>query len=226
VSIIFIYSVPAAKAGLRSGDMILAIDKQETVGMTVEKAVSLIRGKGGTKVTLLVGRFKDELDNKGKSKKVFFTEDISITRELIVVKSVRVNYPKPNIAVIEISHFNEDTSTLFAKAVDEVLAKDVKGVVLDLRDDPGGYLDRAIDVASAWVGDQVVVLERRQGLITDRYKGTTRARLKDMPTVVLVNQGSASASEIVAGALQDYKKATLVGTTTFGKGSVQELIAV
>ncbi|MBU1907664.1 hypothetical protein KKF59_00850, partial [Patescibacteria group bacterium] len=127
-----------------------------------------------------------------------------------------------NIALIEISHFNADTTEEFAKAADLVLSKDVKGVIIDVRNNPGGFLDRATAVAGEWVGDAVVVKERRKGEIVDEYHGTGKSRLKDMPTVILVNGGSASASEIVAGALQDYGKAKLVGKKTFGKGSVQD----
>jgi len=138
------------------------------------------------------------------------------------VKSVNTKYLDGNIAVITVSNFNQDTADLFSKAVGDVLSKDVKGVILDLRNDPGGYLDRATAVAGEWVGSQLVVEERQQGQITDKYNGTGDGRLKGMPTVVLVNQGSASAAEIVTGALQDYGVATIVGMKTFGKGSVQD----
>lgn len=215
---------PAEKAGLRPEDMILSIDKQDTTDMSVEKAVSLIRGKKGTTVTLSVGRIKKEKDAKGKEHSALATFDVTITRATIEVKSVRTKYLRDGIALIEISHFNEDTATLFSKAVDEVLAKNAKGLILDLRNNPGGYLDRATAVAGEWVGDQVVVVERQQDKITEKFRGTGQARLRDMPTVVLVNEGSASASEIVAGALQDYAKAKVVGMKTFGKGSVQDYL--
>lgn len=214
---------PAEKAGLLAGDFILKIGDQDTNGMSVEKAVSLIRGPKGTNITLNIGRYKVEKDAKGKEVKTPITKDYTIMRDVIVVKSVKTKYIEDGkIAVIEITSFNQDTGTLFSKAVDEILAKDVKGLILDLRNDPGGYLDRAISVAGEWVGDQAVVKERRQGKIVDDYHGTAGGRLKDMPTIVLVNQGSASASEIVAGCLQDYGLAKLVGTKTFGKGSVQD----
>ena len=213
---------PAEKAGIRSGDAILKIDGTETAGMTVEKAVSLIRGDKGTKVTLTLGRFHTEKDKAGKEKQVPETVEIGIVRDVIVVKSVRVKY-KDDVAIIEISHFNQDTDAGFTKAVDEVLSKtNLKGIILDLRNDPGGYLDRSISVASEWVGENIVVTERRQGKIVDEYRGVRKARLNTIPTIVLVNQGSASASEIVAGALQDYGVARLVGMKTFGKGSVQD----
>lgn len=214
---------PAEKAGLQPGDLILLIDKQDATSFSVEKAVSLIRGKGGTIVTLLIGRTKIEKDSFGKEKKSFESFEKAIMRETILVKSVRTSYLRDGIALIEITHFNEDTADGFSAAVKAVLAKKSKGLIVDLRNDPGGYLDRATQVTSEWIGNQVVVMERRQGKITDSFRGTGPARLKDMPTILLVNQGSASASEIVAGALQDYGLAKLVGMKTFGKGSVQDV---
>jgi len=213
---------PADQAGLKAGDLILNIDKKDTAGMSVEQAVSLIRGKAGTVVTLTIGRIKTEKDPKGKDKQTLDTKEYPITRAEIHVKSVNTKYLDGNIAVITVSNFNQDTADLFSKAVGDVLSKDVKGVILDLRNDPGGYLDRATAVAGEWVGSQLVVEERQQGQITDKYNGTGDGRLKGMPTVVLVNQGSASAAEIVTGALQDYGVATIVGMKTFGKGSVQD----
>jgi carboxyl-terminal processing protease len=212
---------PAERAGLLAGDILLEIDKQDATGMSVEKAVSLIRGPKGTSVTLSIGRYKMEKDAKGKEKKTPEIKEIVIQREVIVVKSVRVSY-KGNIAIIEITSFNQDTDELFQQAVSEVITKDVKGVVLDLRNDPGGYLDRAISVASEWIGEQVIVKESHQGKIGEEYSGSGAARLRGIPTIVLVNEGSASASEIVAGALQDYGLAKLVGMKTYGKGSVQD----
>lgn len=205
---------PAERAGLLANDAILAISGTSTEGMAVERAVSLIRGDKGTAVVLTIGRV-----NEKKGAKKF---DVSIVRDTIVVKSVRVKYLDGNIALIAISNFNADTSDSFSAIVDEVVSKDVKGVVLDLRNDPGGYLDRANAVAGEWVGDAVVVTERRKGVKVDEFHGTGKNRLRGMPTVVLVNEGSASASEIVAGALQDYGAAKLVGKKTFGKGSVQD----
>ncbi len=213
---------PALRAGLRAGDAILTIDKEDTLNMSVDRAVMLIRGKKGTFVTLGIGRIKTEKDINGKDKKKIETLEVVIERDVIVIKSVRFKYPAEGVALIEINHFNQDTIELFSAAVEEILTKDVKGIILDLRNNPGGYLDRATFIASEWVGDKIVVIERRQGKITDEYHGTGQARLKFLPTVVLVNEGSASASEIVAGALQDYDLAKVVGKKTFGKGSVQD----
>ena len=213
---------PAERAGLMANDAILAVSGTSTEGMTVEEAVSLIRGDKGTTVVLSIGRVTKKKDEKGKEKKEAKKFDASIVRDTIVVKSVTTKYLDGNFAIIEISHFNSDTSDLFSEAADEVVAKGVKGIILDLRNDPGGYLDRATAVAGEWVGNDVVVTERRKGVKVDEFLGTGKSRLKGIPTVVLVNEGSASASEIVAGALQDYGVAKLVGKKTFGKGSVQD----
>lgn len=214
--------MPADKAGLMPGDAILLINATSTEGMSVEEAVSLIRGKKGTTVTLNIGRVKTTKGENGKETQTPERFDVTIARDTIVVKSVRVKYPKSDIALIEITNFNLDTTEEFSKAVDEVVSKNVKGIILDLRSNPGGFLDRATAVAGEWVGGDVVVTERRQGVTVDEFHGTGRGRLKGIPTIILVNQGSASASEIVAGALQDYGMAKLVGKTTYGKGSVQD----
>ena len=217
--------MPAAKAGLSAGDKVYAINGEATTGMTVDEAVSKIRGPKGTDVTLTI--FKEGNDT---------AKDMVITRGVIVVKSVKTETvssaggegsqeeKKDNdIFVLKISNFNNDTLDLFNKAVQEILAKNPKGIVLDLRNNPGGYLDTAIELASEWVDDGIIVTEKFSEEKKNEYFSRGRARLKDYPTVVLVNRGSASASEILSGALRDYKKATIVGEQTFGKGSVQTL---
>ncbi len=202
---------PAENAGLASGDVIFAIDGRDTEGMSVEQAVSLIRGAAGTVVTLTVAGASDTQ-----------TRDVPITRDTIVVNSVRFELDETtHIATISIYTFNDDTSSLFNKAVNELLAKGAKGIILDLRSNPGGLLTTAIDIASAWVGYQTVVIEKT-GKQAQEFAGVSAPRLEGVPTVVLIDGGSASASEIVSGALQDYGFATLVGTKTFGKGSVQD----
>lgn len=205
--------MPADLAGLKAGDAILDIDATSTEGMSVERAVSLIRGKKGTKVTLTIGR----IVNKKAERK-----DYIIVRDTITVKSVQWKMLDGGIAKIDISQFNEDTTDLFGQAADWAVEQNAKGIILDLRNDPGGLLDRATAVASAWVGDRVIVSERRQGKIVEEYRGTGVAKFKGIPTVVLVNPGSASASEIVTGALQDYGVAKVVGEQSYGKGSVQD----
>lgn len=219
---------PAEKAGLLAGDYILGINGTSTEGMLTEEAVTLIRGPKGTTVTLKIGRVpKSKIQNQksanaSSTKEEPIVKDYKIKRDKIVIKSVRLTWPKDGVAMIAVSNFNQDTDQEFKAAVDEVLAKNAKGVILDLRNDPGGYLDRSMAISGEWVGDQIVVSERRKGKIIDEFRGTGSARLKDIPTVVLVNQGSASAAEIVAGALQDYGLAKIIGMKTFGKGSVQD----
>ena len=213
---------PADKIGIRAGDMILSIDKQDTSDMSVDKAVSLIRGNKGTVVTLLIGRVKIEKDAKGKEHKTLDTKEYAIVRDQIVVKSVTTKELRDGVLQITISSFNQDTQPLFQSVINGIKAKKPKAIILDLRNDPGGYLDAAVFVASAWVGENVVVMERQQDKITQQLRGQPGGALQNIPTIVLVNQGSASASEIVAGALQDYGSAKLVGMKTFGKGSVQD----
>lgn len=204
--------MPAQKAGVRAGDKVYAIDGKSTLGLTVDEAVKKIRGPKGTKVTLTI------LRGSGEKPK-----DIVINRSIIVVKSVKTEMRSDGIYVIKISNFNDDTLSLFNAAVDEVLIKKPKGIILDLRNNPGGYLETAIAIASDWVDAGPIVSEKSDADDFSQYPSNGRGRLKNFPTVVLMNGGSASASEIVAGALRDYHKATLVGEQTFGKGSVQTL---
>lgn len=213
--------LPADKAGIMAGDIILKIDGKDTSDMSVDQAVSLIRGPKGTKVTLTIGRWKKGTDANGKPTSTPTTQDITITRDTIQVKSVNVTW-KGNIPVISISSFDQNTGALLQADVKDILAKNPKGIVLDLRGDPGGYLDQGIDVAAQWIGQGLVVSEVRQGKVTESYNGPHAAAFAGIPTIVLVDGGSASAAEIVSGALQDDGLAKLVGTKTFGKGSVQE----
>ena len=203
--------MPAQKAGLRAGDKIYAIDSKTAIGLTVDEAVKKIRGQKGTKVVLTIIRGTEK------------PRDISITRDLIIVKSVKTEMRADGIFVIKVSSFNDDTESLFNQAVSQILLKNPKGIILDLRNNPGGYLETAVSLASEWVEAGPVVAEQFNGNKRNEYPSNGRARLKNIPTVVLVNGGSASASEILAGALRDYKKATMVGETTFGKGSVQTI---
>ncbi len=202
---------PAEKSGLMPGDKIMAIDGVSTAGISLDEAVSKIRGPKNTEVTLtIIG------NDPGQAK------DHKIIRSKIAVKSVKTEM-KNDIFVIKISSFNDDTEELFKKAAKDVLVKNPKGIILDLRSNPGGYLETAIEVASEWIEEGVVVSEKFNEERTNNYQARGKASLKKYPTVVLVNQGSASASEIIAGALQDYQLAVIVGKKTFGKGSVQNL---
>lgn len=208
---------PAEKAGLMAGDWILGIDEVDTAGMGIDEAVGRIRGDKGTKVKLHVLRGKES------EPRVF-----EITRDTIAVHSVKVSYVKSpagkDLAVIKVSHFNGDTNNLFMEAVTQAVGRGIDGVVLDLRNNPGGYLDSSVRILGEWIPGEVAVSERYSDGTKDDHRSGGRGRLSDTPTLVLVDGGSASASEIVAGALQDYAKAVLMGTQTFGKGSVQDLI--
>ena len=166
---------PAEKAGIRSGDKLLAIDALDTAGMATDEAVKHIRGEKGTAVTLTVTR--DGLVD---------AIDIVITRDTIVVESVKYTMRDDGLAVITLSFFNGDTSRLFAEASQKALLQGAKGIILDLRNDPGGYLTAAIDVASAWVGKQVVVTEKALDQ-SQTNVGTSSAILQGIPTVVLVD---------------------------------------
>ena len=204
--------MPAQKAGLKSGDKILKINNEDTSPMSVDEAVGKIRGAKGTQVTLNIWR--DSFDKP---------QDFVITRAAIIVKSVKWEMNPDKMMVITISHFNDDTTELFNRAVSDTVKQNPKGIILDLRNNPGGYLTTAIEVASEWVEDGVVVVDKKTEQDKMEYLAEGRARLKGFKTVVLVNEGSASASEIVTGALKDYGLAKIVGKKTFGKGSVQEL---
>ncbi len=205
---------PAEKAGLKPKDIILSIDGQTTAGLSVDKIVQKIRGPADTVVKLTIQRGTD---------KPF---DTSITRQQITIPSVSSSVDGA-IGYLKISQFTNDTAKLSKNAAADFKTKEVKAVILDLRGDPGGYLDVAVDVSSLWLDQgEIVVSERRGGqtLTTDYASGGNI--LKGLPTVVLLNGGSASASEIVAGALRDNGAATIVGEKSFGKGSVQQVVSL
>lgn len=199
---------PAERAGIKAGDKILAIDDYNTKGITIDNAVKRIRGTKGTKVQLLISR--DGLKD---------AETIEVVRDKIVVKSVQWRMDG-DIAYIRVLQFGTDTIKDFDKVVKKAVLKNPKGIILDLRNNPGGFLNAAIKMAGEWEPNRAVVYERYKGQDKE-FKAYGKGRFKDFKTIVLINRGSASGSEIVAGALQDYNKATLVGEKTFGKGSVQ-----
>ncbi len=203
---------PAERAGLKAGDKILAIDGVDTLGMSLDQAVNLIRGEKGTEVKLLIQRNSDE------------PTEIAITRDKIDIVSVRWNKILDNSAYIQVSYFNEDTGDDFRQAIREILSQRPQALVVDLRNNPGGFLDVAVDMLGFWIGDDVAVKEKFSDGRVIPYNSNNKPVLKDIPTYILVNNGSASAAEIVAGALQDYGLATIVGEKTFGKGSVQDFI--
>jgi carboxyl-terminal processing protease len=205
---------PAEEAGLKAKDVIIKIDGQDAVGLSTAEAVKRIRGEEGTTVNLVVVR--------GGEKQLEF----SIVREKIDFPSLEVSYEdNGNIGVIQISQFSADTADLMNKAVKELQAKGVKGIIVDVRNNPGGYLNTAVDISGKWLKTgQTIVEERRDGKTVEKFNAKTLGPLNGIPTVILVNEGSASASEILAGALKDNNAATLVGVTTYGKGSVQETV--
>ncbi len=204
---------PAEKAGIRPQDSILQIDGQETFGLSLSEAVSKIRGPKGTTVTLTV------LPNNGKE-----TREVKIERQAITIPSVTWKQQEGNIVYIRIGYFNDKTSVEFDAAVRDIKrTMQPRGIVLDLRSNPGGILDESVYIAGAWLGDKVVVRERTSDGTVKDIKGTGTAVFANVPTIVLVDEGSASAAEIVAGALQDYNVAKLLGKKTFGKGSVQDV---
>jgi carboxyl-terminal processing protease len=204
---------PAAKAGLRAGDKILKIGDALTADMSIDEAVSKIRGSKGTEVSLIIMRNGDS-DPK----------EIKIIRDTINVKSVKLEWKGDNIAVVKISKFGDDTVSVFNQAANQIISKNAKGVILDLRNNPGGYLEAAVDISSKFIPeDKVVVSEEERSGSKKDYPARGNNVLGDLPIIVLVNGGSASASEITAGALRDVLGATLIGKKTFGKGSVQEL---
>ncbi|MDD3679089.1 MAG: S41 family peptidase [Patescibacteria group bacterium] len=206
---------PAEEAGLMPGDIIIKIDDEETTKMSVDEAVSKIRGKEGTNVVLTIAR--------GKTEKTY-----KIKRSKITIKSVNHEIIEENIGYIEITRFDEKTTTNLRKALDEFASKNIEKIILDLRGNPGGYLDQSISVSSEFLEKGVIVTEKKDVDTNGKryeYKASGRGKMTDKKykIVVLVNEGSASAAEIVAGALKDHKRATIVGETTFGKGSVQEI---
>ena len=208
---------PAEAAGLRAKDAILAIDGESAADFSLDEAVNKIRGPQGSSVEITV---IGENDNEPHT--------VSITRDTIIVKSLESEIREiegNKIGIITLRRFGEDTQGLLDSAVTDLLQQNVSGIVLDMRNNPGGYITSAIDIASFWVQDgQAVVIEEFGDGKINTYDASGAARLNEIPTVVVVNEGSASASEIVAGALRDYGLAKLVGKQTFGKGSVQELI--
>lgn len=209
---------PAERAGIKAGDMVLAIDAVDTASLNLDQAVSAIRGERGSSVTLTLFR-------TGQDKSF----DVSIKRDTITVHSVVSEIKtapgsnKADVGYIKIASFGEDTAYDFNEAVQKMIALPVRAIIIDLRNDPGGYLESSVAIASYWVKDGPVVIEQQHGDKRTEYPAEGSALLRGIPTVVLVNAGSASAAEILAGALQDYKLATIVGQTTFGKGSVQSL---
>lgn len=204
---------PAEKAGLRPKDIIAEINEETAYDLTISEAVDKIRGEKGSTVTLTIVRDGEVLE-------------VPIVRETIDIPSVETEI-KEGIGIITISRFGDDTVSLARKAANELKAANVRGVVLDLRGNPGGYLDGAVDISSLWLERGATILtERRDNVVIDTFEARGTATLKGIKTIVLIDEGSASASEIVAGALRDNDAATLVGQKSFGKGSVQQPVSL
>ena len=206
---------PADKAGIQSGDIILKINNESTLGFSLNDAVDKMRGKPGTPITLTIYR-------KGKDKPF----DVNLTRDVIKVDSVYSKYiQSDNILYLRVTNFDKKVSSEAIKAIKKY--PNVNGIILDLRNNPGGLLDQAIELTNLFVDNGVIVSQKgRIESEKKEYKANPKNKISDVSLVVLVNGGSASASEIVSGALQDLKRAVVIGEKTFGKGSVQSIIPI
>jgi carboxyl-terminal processing protease len=208
---------PAQRAGIKTGDLIIRLDNKPVKGMSLDDAVKLMRGKPGTSIQLLVVRV-------GQEKPLTFT----LTRDRIRVQSVKSRTLEDGYGYIRISQFQERTSADMRKAITKLKKENkgkLKGLILDLRNNPGGLLDAAVDVADTFITSGTIVSVRGRNSENDvTHTATPNDMLKGAPMIVLVNGGSASASEIVSGALQDQKRAIIMGSKTFGKGSVQTVV--
>jgi carboxyl-terminal processing protease len=209
---------PAAKAGVMANDIIVKLDGEQVQGLTLNQAVEKMRGPVNTKIKLTIIR-------KGQDKPI----EVSITRDIIHVRSVRSKVEGDDVGYIRLTQFNEQTTDGLKKAIADITAKvskdKLKGYILDLRNNPGGLLDQAISVSDAFMQKGEIVSTRgRNPEETQRFTARPGDLTKGKPVIVLINGGSASASEIVAGALQDHKRVTVIGTRSFGKGSVQTII--
>lgn len=210
-----IKDTPAFKAGLQAGDKILRIDSKPTADLSIEEAVNLIRGKKGTPVVLTIS-------SNGSD-----TRDVKLIRDVIKIPTVEwrlIEYDGKKIAYLQIFTFNQNVDSEFQKAAQEILKSGADKLIVDLRNNPGGLLDSAINLAGWFLNKgQVVTMEAFRDGSSNKFESRGNGSLKIYPTIILINGGSASASEILAGALHDNRKVRLVGEKTFGKGSVQEL---
>ncbi|MEK9155754.1 MAG: S41 family peptidase [Patescibacteria group bacterium] len=205
---------PAERSGLKAGDIIVAVDDAKTDTISLDETINRIRGDKGKPVKIKISRASETLD-------------FEVTRETITVKSVSMETRESGgnkYAVIKIRQFGDDTDRLFGEIVSQIQASRPKGIVLDLRNNPGGYLEGAVDLAGNFLDGGVVVIEKGKDKKNKEYKTANRPKLKGYKLAVLVNKGSASASEIFAGAIQDRGAGRIIGEKTFGKGSVQEVV--
>jgi len=206
---------PAQRAGLKPGDKVLKVNDTLTADLTLDEAVNIIRGKKGTEVNLLI--FRDEWDE---------AKEIKVVRDTIQIPIIKWEVKDDNIVYIQLYHFTGNMADQFRKIVKEIIKLNPNGIVLDVRNNPGGYLEVAVDIASWFLPKGELIVTEDFGneendnneFVSKGYKG-----LENIPIIVLINQGSASASEILAGALRDIQDIKLVGQKSFGKGSVQQL---
>lgn len=207
---------PADKAGLKSQDIITTINDVSTTNMSIDEAVTKIRGVKGTVVTLKVVRARAE------------ALSFPITRDTIKIESVKPKILDGNIGYVSISTFADDTGSLMTKAAQDFKDKNVKGIILDLRGNPGGLLDAAVTVSGQWLPSGKTILQEKRGgnIVTQTYTSSGPGTLAGIPTVVLLDEGSASASEITAGALHDNNAARIIGVKSYGKGVVQQTLCV
>jgi len=206
---------PADKAGLKAGDIILKIDDQSTISMTIDEAVSLMRGKVGEPIDLAIVR-------KGESKPL----NIHIVRAIITIESVLAKRIGDDVLYVRVASFDQKVAEDVAKEIKKMQAS-TKGIVLDLRNNPGGLLDQAVDLVDLFVDEGAIVSQKGRKKSDEKiYSASKSKTITEVPMVVLINGGSASASEIVSGALQDHKRAVILGENTFGKGSVQVVLPI
>jgi carboxyl-terminal processing protease len=204
---------PASKSGLKPGDKIIEIDKKSSYDLTIDQAVSVIRGPIGSIVNLLI--FRDGWEKP---------KEFSIKRATVIVPTVELEMID-KIAHLSLYSFNQNTLPLVQEEINNALSQNAKGIILDLRNNPGGYLDVSINLAGAFLKKDSIIVKEEARIKEDSrtYKATKDGELKDFPIVILINNGSASASEILAGALHDNRKIKLIGEKTYGKGTVQTL---
>ena len=205
-----IEDTPGEKAGLKTNDRIIKVDDKDVIGIELEAAVTLMKGKKGTEVKLTVMR--DDVKEP---------KEFNITREEIILKTIKSNMMENNIGYIRISMFDEDTGVEFKKALTALTAKDMKGLIIDLRQNPGGFITQCVEVADELLDEGLVVYTEDKAKKREDYK--SKNGKVEVPFVVLIDEGSASASEILSGAVKDRKAGLLIGTKSFGKGLVQSI---
>lgn len=204
---------PAEKYGLRAGDKVFAVDATTTSNLGLDEIVNLIRGPRNSQVTLTILSNGDEKPR-----------EVKITRDTIKIPTLEWEMRADNLAHLHLFNFNDVSPSVMAKALNEILSSGGRGVVLDLRNNPGGFLHKAVEIAGFFIEkDKTIVVEEFSSGKKNNFNSNGNATLKNFPMVLLVNKGSASASEILAGALRDHNNTTIIGETTFGKGTVQEL---